>query len=105
MVVRSLLLGVAALFAAALPAMAEEPAFISFGAGYYDMFDDQSAGEARLEYRFSEAQKLYVFTPVRRRNGNNRRRHLRLRRDRSRHLPWSPSGVDAELRGRRVRQR
>lgn len=63
MVVRSLLLGVAALVAAALPAMAEEPAFISVGAGYYDLFDDQSAGEARLEYRFSEAQKLYVFTP------------------------------------------
>ncbi|EDP64017.1 hypothetical protein BAL199_05464 [alpha proteobacterium BAL199] len=58
-----LLIGVAALFVATAPAVAEEPAFISIGAGYYDLFDDQSAGEARLEYRFSETQKLFFFTP------------------------------------------
>ncbi|MEQ8398479.1 acyloxyacyl hydrolase [Thalassobaculum sp.] len=58
-----LLVGLAALFVATAPAVAEEPAFLSIGAGYYDLFDDQSAGEARLEYRFSEAQKLFFFTP------------------------------------------
>ena len=58
-----LLIGVAALFVATAPAVAEEPAFISIGAGYYYLFDDQSAGEARLEYRFSETQKLFFFTP------------------------------------------
>lgn len=47
----------------ALPVRAEEPAFLSFGAGYYDLFDDQAAGEARLEYRFGEQHKLWVFTP------------------------------------------
>jgi hypothetical protein len=61
--VRRLLLGLAALLAATLPAAAEEPSFISLGVGYYDLFDDQSAGEARLEYRFSEANKLLFFTP------------------------------------------
>ncbi|GHD41836.1 hypothetical protein GCM10017083_06170 [Thalassobaculum fulvum] len=60
---RRLLLGLAALLAATLPAAAEEPSFISLGVGYYDLFDDQSAGEARLEYRFSEANKLLFFTP------------------------------------------
>lgn len=60
---RRLLLGLAALLAATLPANAEEPSFISLGAGYYDLFDDQSAGEARLEYRFSESNKLFLFTP------------------------------------------
>lgn len=58
-----LLVGLAALFVATAPAVAEEPAFLSIGAGYYDLFDDQSAGEARLEYRFSEAQKLFFFRP------------------------------------------
>jgi len=42
---------------------AEEPDFISVGAGYYDLFDDESAGEFRLEYRFSEENKLLFFTP------------------------------------------
>ncbi|MEQ8816633.1 MAG: acyloxyacyl hydrolase [Thalassobaculum sp.] len=60
---RRLLLGLAALLATAVPATAEEPAFISLGAGYYDLFDDQGAGEARLEYRFSEQNKLFFFTP------------------------------------------
>ena len=60
---RRLLLGLAALLATASPALAEEPAFVSLGAGYYDLFDDQSAGEARLEYRFAESQKLFFFTP------------------------------------------
>lgn len=60
---RRLLLGLAALLATTLPAAAEEPSFISLGAGYYDLFDDQGAGEARLEYRFSEQERLWFFTP------------------------------------------
>jgi len=61
--VRRFLLGLATLLANVVPATAEEPSFISLGAGYYDLFDDQSAGEARLEYRFSEQEKLFFFTP------------------------------------------
>src|SRR3546814_2255476 len=60
---RRLLLGLAALLTCVLPAAAEEPGFVSFGAGYYDLFDDQGAGEARLEYRFSEPDTLFFFTP------------------------------------------
>lgn len=60
---RRFLLGLATLLANVVPATAEEPSFISLGAGYYDLFDDQSAGEARLEYRFSEQEKLFFFTP------------------------------------------
>lgn len=60
---RRLILGLAALVATAFPAAADEPAFVSLGAGYYDLFDDQSAGEVRLEYRFSEQEKLWFFTP------------------------------------------
>lgn len=47
----------------ASPAKAGEPDFLTFGAGYYDLFDDQAAAEARLEYRFSEENKLAWFTP------------------------------------------
>lgn len=60
---RRLLTGLVALLAVTAPAAAEEPAFISLGVGYYDLFDDQAAGEARLEYRFSESNKLFFFTP------------------------------------------
>ena len=49
--------------AAPANASAGEPAFVSFAAGYYDLNDDFGAGEARLEYRFSEANKLLFFTP------------------------------------------
>ena len=45
------------------PVRAEEPDFLTFAAGYYDLFDDEAAGEARLEYRFSEANKIWIFTP------------------------------------------
>ena len=48
---------------AAAPVRADEPDFLTFAAGYYDLFDDQSAGEARVEYRFSEDNKLWIFTP------------------------------------------
>src|SRR3546814_15047475 len=62
-IMRRLLLGLEALLTCVLPAAAEEPGFFSCGAGYYDLFDDQGAGEARLEYRFSEPDKLFFFTP------------------------------------------
>lgn len=45
------------------PAQAEEPDFLSLGAGVYDLFDDQTTAEARVEYRFSEQSKLWLFTP------------------------------------------
>lgn len=44
-------------------ARAGEPDFVTVGAGYYDLFDDQAAAEVRLEYRFSEENKLLWFTP------------------------------------------
>ena len=44
-------------------ARAAEPDFLSFGMGYYDLFDDESAAEARVEYRFSEDNKIWLFTP------------------------------------------
>lgn len=57
----ALLLAIGVMAAGA--ARAEEPDFVTFGAGYYDLFDDQAAAEARFEYRFSEANKLLWFTP------------------------------------------
>ncbi|MBU0725015.1 MAG: acyloxyacyl hydrolase [Alphaproteobacteria bacterium] len=44
-------------------AKAEEPAFLALSAGAYDVNDDFTAGEFRAEYRFSEASKLWIFTP------------------------------------------
>lgn len=44
-------------------AKAEEPAFLALSVGAYDMNDDSTAGEFRAEYRFSEANKLWIFTP------------------------------------------
>ncbi|WP_420562038.1 acyloxyacyl hydrolase [Thalassobaculum sp.] len=59
----ALILAVALLVGAVGRARAEEPDFLTFGAGYYDLFDDQAAAEARFEYRFSEKNKLLWFTP------------------------------------------
>ncbi|MEP3115565.1 acyloxyacyl hydrolase [Nisaea sp.] len=42
---------------------AEEPAFLSVGAGIYDVNDSETTAESRIEYRFSEANKLWHFTP------------------------------------------
>ncbi|UUX51151.1 acyloxyacyl hydrolase [Nisaea acidiphila] len=42
---------------------AEEPAFLSLGAGVYDVIDNETTAEARVEYRFSEQNKLWLFTP------------------------------------------
>jgi len=43
------------------PARADDPAFISFSAGAFDVGKDQTAGEGRLEYRSN--LKLWVFKP------------------------------------------
>lgn len=44
-------------------AQAEEPAFLALSGGVYDAIDDDTAGEFRAEYRFAEADKLWLFTP------------------------------------------
>jgi len=43
---------------------AEEPAFLSVGAGVYDVMDGkETAAEGHVEYRFSESNKLWHFSP------------------------------------------
>jgi lipid A 3-O-deacylase len=44
-------------------AQAGEPDFLTMGVGVYDMFDDQTTAEFRVEYVFSEENKLLWFTP------------------------------------------
>ena len=44
-------------------ALGEEPGFLIFGAGVYDMFDDETTGEFRLEYVFPDSDKVSLFTP------------------------------------------
>jgi hypothetical protein len=39
----------------------EDPAFLSVGAGVYDINDNQKAGEVRLEYRV--ARRFWMFKP------------------------------------------
>ncbi len=53
-------LGLAALWSG--PARADDPSFLAVGAGVYDVFHNFTAGQARLEYRFSE-RFLYLFKP------------------------------------------
>jgi hypothetical protein len=57
-------LGAAVLFAAVLvagkSARAEEPAFLTFGIGEYDVFHDNQAGDFMLEYR---ADRLWFIHP------------------------------------------
>ena len=59
----SILLGLLALVSVRLDARAAEPSFLTLGVGVYDMFDDQTTAEFRLEYVFSEENKLWFFTP------------------------------------------
>lgn len=59
----SLVAGLACLVALQADGRAEEPDFVTFGAGVYDMFDDQTTAEFRVEYVFSEAHKAWIFTP------------------------------------------
>ncbi len=54
---------IAAFIAMENVARAEEPAFLSVGAGIYDVNDSETTAEGRLEYRFSEANKLWHFSP------------------------------------------
>ena len=57
------IVAIAALIAMDSAVRAQEPAFLSVGAGVYDVNDSETTGEARVEYRFSEANKLWHFTP------------------------------------------
>lgn len=51
----------AALAAQTMPALADDPDFLAFGAGYYDFGNDENAGEFRIEYRSDH--KLWIFKP------------------------------------------
>ena len=59
----SLAAGLACLIAVHSNARADEPDFVTIGAGVYDLFDDQTTAEFRVEYVFSEAHKIWMFTP------------------------------------------
>jgi lipid A 3-O-deacylase len=50
-----------ALGASAPARAADDPSFVSFGAGVYDMLHNNTAGEFRGEFRFG--QKLWIFKP------------------------------------------
>jgi lipid A 3-O-deacylase len=39
----------------------DDPAFINLGVGYFDLFDDDNAGEFRAEYR--AADRYWIFKP------------------------------------------
>jgi lipid A 3-O-deacylase len=56
-------LGLLALLSPRSDARAGEPDFLTMGVGVYDMFDDQTTAEFRVEYVFSEENKLLWFTP------------------------------------------
>jgi lipid A 3-O-deacylase len=47
--------------APAAPIRSDDPAFLSVGVGAYDVLHNNTAGEIRGEYRFS--QKLWIFKP------------------------------------------
>jgi len=49
----------ALLLMASPPAVADDPAFLSVGMGYYDIFDDDNAAELRVDYR-SNLKFLFV---------------------------------------------
>ena len=57
----STLFGMFLAAASAPQALADDPAFLSFGAGYYDINDDMDAGEFRIEYR--SGAKYWIFKP------------------------------------------
>ena len=61
--VMSAVLGLLALMLFKPEARAGEPDYLTLGAGVYDMFDDQTTAEFRVEYVFSEENKLLWFTP------------------------------------------
>jgi hypothetical protein len=43
--------------------LSKESGFLNFGAGIYDMFDDETTGEFRLEYVFPDTDNVGLFTP------------------------------------------
>ena len=59
----ALAVGLICLFSIKSEARAAEPDFLTLGVGVYDMFDDQTTAEFRVEYVFAEDYKLWVFTP------------------------------------------
>ena len=57
-----LILACAASLGAAAPAQAQDPSFLTFGDGYYDINkQDDTAADFRLEYRHGE--KFWIFKP------------------------------------------
>ncbi len=57
-----LVLALAISLGAAAPLRAQDPSFLTFGAGYYDINkQDNSAADFRLEYRHGE--KIWLFKP------------------------------------------
>ena len=46
---------------AAAPVLSDDPGFVSLGLGGFDILHNNTAGEARGEYRFG--QKLWIFKP------------------------------------------
>lgn len=57
------ILAITALVSMEKTVLAEEPAFLSVGAGVYDVNDSETTAEGRVEYRFSEANKIWHFSP------------------------------------------
>ncbi len=51
-----------ALLAAAAPARADDPAFLSFAAGAFDIGKDDTAAEFRVEYRHD--RRFWIFKPL-----------------------------------------
>ena len=43
--------------------LAQEPSLFTIGVGAFDIFDDETTAEFRLEYIFPERQKIGIFTP------------------------------------------
>ena len=43
------------------PAVADDPPFLAFGVGAFDILDDETAADFRVEYRHD--QKLWIFKP------------------------------------------
>ena len=43
------------------PAVADDPPFLAFGVGVFDILDDETAADFRVEYRHD--QKLWIFKP------------------------------------------
>lgn len=46
----------------AQPVRADDPAFLAFGGGYFDINDDKDAAEFRIEYR--GGKRFWIFKPM-----------------------------------------